>query len=237
VTGKAGKPSKAPTAPANAGLPTQAGTQSETAKPAELAPPPTASRQLRPSHPPASRSTVFRTHVDDAPRPKLGLTCHAGLAPSTGTMTEYHRTGWSVGGGLAYNLTDRFAIDLLSLGVDHFPLDRKEANINPPPGGSMTMISITTGLRGRLTRGHTAVFLAAGTGLFGAAHWDLELSNGETVPGNDRVSLGWNIGAGLDRRLDETRTAFTEFRATFATTAYENSTYYPVRGGLRFDLW
>jgi opacity protein-like surface antigen len=152
-------------------------------------------------------------------------------------MTDYHLNGWTFGAGLDYTLNDRFAIELISLGVDHFPLDKEWSATNAPPGGSITVVSMVSGLRGRLTRGHTGLFLAAGAGLFRAASWDVELTTGETIEGKDQTSLGWSLGGGIERRLSERATAFTEVRAIFATTAFDNSVYYPVRGGLRFDVW
>jgi hypothetical protein len=152
-------------------------------------------------------------------------------------MTDFHHTGWSFGTGLDLNLNERFAIELVSFGVDHFPLDKEWAATHTPPGGSITVLSLMSGLRGRLTGGPTGIFLAAQGGLFRGASWDVELPTGEIIEGRDKTSLGWGIGGGIERRVGERATAFTEMRAMFAPTVFENSVYYPVRAGFRYDVW
>lgn len=208
------------------------------AKPSVAPQPHSPAKPSAPAPPPAARKPAY-SHPDDLGRERnMAITFHGGIAPSSGIMTDYHGSGLSFGTGLAYPLNDRFGLDLVTFGVDHFPLDDAQAQqqATAPPGGSITLVSLTSGVRARFASGFVLPYGALGIGLFRAAHWDLELPGGEVIKGADRTSVGWTIGAGIERHLGERSTAFTEVRATFASTAYQYSAYYPVRGGFRIDL-
>ncbi len=216
--------------------PASAGANSAAKKPAKTAAKP-APPQRRPAPPSAREPKRIELGEREAfPMGKrMAFAFYGGMAPPSGKLTDYHHVGYTFGAGLAYSLNHQFSIDLVSFGVDHFPLDRAQAQERqtPPPGGSVTVLSLSTGFRTRLSHGFTVPYLAAGVGIYRAAHWDLELTPGQIIRGEDWTSVGWTIGGGVERRLGERSIVFTEARAAFASTAFEYSAYYPMRGGVR----
>ena len=168
--------------------------------------------------------------------PRIGFSVEAGFAPPTGPMTDLHNIGRSFGAGLSYQIDDQLALDVVSLGFDHFALDKKQVRDSSLPGGSLSMLSILTGIRARLTSGHYAPFVALGAGIFRSSYWDLELPDGSVIDGKTRTSLGISLGGGIQAKVSDHSSAFTELRANFAPAGDDTRVYVPVRGGLRFDL-
>jgi opacity protein-like surface antigen len=194
-------------------------------------------------------SGAWTSSHDSYPQPRIGLSIGAGLAPPTGPMTDYHNRGMSFAAGITYALNERFGIDILSVGLDHFSLDDaavtslEQAISGTPilmtdvlPGGSISMLSFLSGVRARLMTGSYVPFLLAGAGLFRASHWDLEITGGEIIEGGSHTSFGMSLGAGIEARVSERSTAYTEVRANFVETGFDRSVYWPVRGGFRY-LW
>lgn len=180
--------------------------------------------------PPLGRPTA------ETREPRIGFTFDAGFAPPTGPMTDIHNIGRSFGGGLSYQIDDQLALDVISLGFEHFALDKKEVPTGSLPGGSLSVLSLLTGIRARLTAGNYSPFVALGVGIFRSSYWDLRLPGGEVIDGKSMTALGMSAGGGIEGRVSEHSSAFTEIRATFAPAGNETRVYVPVRGGLRFDL-
>jgi hypothetical protein len=178
--------------------------------------------------------------------PRFALSVHAGLAPPTGRMTDYHQPGRSFNVGIDYELNERLAIELFAVGLDHFPLDEPRVrNLDEGdqptasevlPGGSITMFSLMSGIRARPVQWPYAPYIVLGAGLFRASHWDLELPSGEIIRGESQSALGASVGGGFDVRIGQRSTVFTELRANFVETGYASSVYVPLRVGFRYLL-
>jgi hypothetical protein len=206
--------------------------------------PVTGKDETRSGSEPTSRSLSVTSPYSER---RLALSIVAGLAPPTGQMTDYHQPGWSVSAGLDYELSDRFTLELLAVGLDHFPIDEPrvraldESTGGPEPsevlpGGSITMFSLLSGIRARPIRWTYAPYIVLGAGIFRASHWDLEMPGGEIIRGGKKTAFGASLGGGFDVPVSERSTVFTEVRANFAETGFESSVYVPVRAGFRYIL-
>lgn len=189
----------------------------------------------------------YASMTSDYSERRFSISAVAGLAPPTGRMTDYHQSGRSFGAGLDYELSERLAIQLISVGLDHFPID--EAPIRSLggapggptasevlPGGSITVVSFVSGIRARPIQWAFAPHIVLGAGIFRASHWDLEMPDGEIIGGGSKTAFGASIGGGFDVPVSQRSTIFTEVRANFAKTGYDSSVYVPVRAGFRYIL-
>jgi opacity protein-like surface antigen len=159
-----------------------------------------------------------------------------GIAPPTGSLTDYHQVGFSFGGGVSYSLTPHLAINVISVGYDRFGLDENQFPIEGSSGASISMLSVMGGLRARFIPEGFSPFVAADAGLVHSSIADLTVDGSTTFSGTSENDFGVSLGGGLEGPMNSASSVFTEVRVNMAFTDGDTATYVPVRAGMRFHF-
>jgi hypothetical protein len=162
-----------------------------------------------------------------------------GVAPPTGSLTDYHQVGFSFGGGVSYSLTPHLAINVVSVSYDRFGLDENQFRDDTgfdSSGASISMLSVMGGLRARFIPNGFSPFVAADAGLVHSSVEDLTIDGSTAFSGYSENDFGVSLGGGLEGPMNSTSSVFTEVRVNMAFTDGDTSTYVPVRAGMRFHF-
>jgi opacity protein-like surface antigen len=176
-------------------------------------------------------------YVASGPRTEFSIT--GGIAPPTGSLTDYHQMGFSIGGGVSYHVTPHLAINVISVGYDRFGLDENQFQDDTgleSSGASISMLSVMGGIRARFIPEGFSPFVAADAGLVHASVDDLTVDGSTTFSGTSENDFGMSLGGGIEGPMNSTSSVFTEVRVNMAFTEGETSTYVPVRAGMRFHF-
>jgi opacity protein-like surface antigen len=164
---------------------------------------------------------------------------HGGIAPPTGSLTDYHQVGFSMGGGIYYALTPHLDLNVISVGYDRFGLDQTQFQNDTgldPSGASIAMLSVMGGVRARFIPDGFSPFVAADCGLVHASVDDLTVDGSTTFSGTSENDFGMSLGGGIEGPVSSTSSVFTEVRVNMAFTDGNTSTYVPMRAGMRFHF-
>ncbi len=178
--------------------------------------------------------------------PRATLSIQAGLAVPTDLFNDGNDVARSLSCGIAYQINELFAINIISFGYEEFPLDKSEVrnalgseasawNIS---GGETRMLSLLTGMRAHLP-GTFAPFFSLDLGLFHGSTEDLVLSRDDyylEVKGKPEDSFGISFGTGLESKVSDRSSAFTEAAMDIVLADGLTLTYVPVRAGMRLHL-
>ena len=163
-------------------------------------------------------------------------------------FSDYWKTGFNVGAGLGYKLSTAVSIDG-TFEYNNFAFD-DEGLLNDLgatgygitiQGGSATIFSVIGSLKANLIPPPKPVspYFLVGIGLFSLSTSDITISTpygSEKKKGDSESAFTIVFGVGLDIRANETTTVFIQVADGVGFTKGQNTSYVPLKAGLRFNL-
>jgi len=169
---------------------------------------------------------------------RFAFSVQGGVAPPTGSLTDYHEVGFSIGGGVSYNLNPHLALNVISVSYDRFGLDQERVETDlgvQSTGASIAMLSVMGGVRARFIPDGFSPFVVADAGLVRSSVGDWT-EDGTPYTGFSESDFGMSLGGGIEGPMSITSSVFSEIRVNVAFTDGDTQTYVPVRAGMRFHF-
>ena len=169
---------------------------------------------------------------------RFAFSVQGGVAPPTGSLTDYHEVGFSLGGGVSYNMSPHLALNVISVGYDRFGLDQERVETDSgvqTTGASITMLSVMGGVKARFIPEGFSPFMVADAGIVRSSVGDFT-ADGTPYSGFSESDFGISLGGGLEGPMSITSSVFSEIRVNMAFTEGDTQTYVPVRAGMRFHF-
>ena len=187
---------------------------------------------------------------------KADLYIAGGLALPSGP--EDFRDNWNLGlnlgGGIGFSLSSAVSI-AFSGEYAFFPIDETEMLKKAGASGTGVSVTIDGGtlsiltLAGNVklllipTPGSTAPYFVAGAGFFSLSASDARISasylgssSSVTVKFDNESAFYASVGAGMDIPMNEKTSVFFEGRYSIGFTKGENTSYIPIKAGIRIGF-
>ena len=183
-------------------------------------------------------ANVASARADESFTVKAAVYAGGGLSIPLGPsdFKDGWEQGWSAGGGIGYRLSPRSEIRTLMF---HNRFDLDTAGLSGITGGEYTVLEMSvdyklyvTGLR---SDDLLATYLVVGVGFGGSTNASATFP--EPLGSTEKFSeakLAYDLGGGVDLRALPRTAIFAEAKWDLIRTHDENTTYMPLRAGIRF---
>jgi opacity protein-like surface antigen len=156
------------------------------------------------------------------------------LGPSD--FTDGWEQGWNAGGGIGYRLSPRSEIRTL---IFYNRFDLNTTNLTGISGGAYSIVEASADyklyLTGLQAEDRLALYLVGGVGFGGQTIAETTFPEPlGTTQKFTRTKLAYDLGAGVDFRVLPKTAIFAEAKWVLVRTRHENTTYSPLRAGVRF---
>jgi hypothetical protein len=186
---------------------------------------------------------------------KTDLYLGAGITFPAGPQefTDYWKMGFNAGGGIGFSLTPAASL-IFTVGYAAFPLNESEilkkagvpSYVNASiDGGTASALDLAGNIKLSLNPApnRVAAYIVAGAGYFSLSFSDVKVSASymgysasETLTFDSESAFSTSFGAGIDIPAGETTSIFIEGRYSIAFTKGDNTSYVPLRAGVRIAL-